>query len=363
LYFENESQRVKGKRSIPSANIKPRRIATEAISISRRGRPGPRERAGAGRPRWGPRESKVANLSEHSSEDSSPQTLTPSASNATGPLSQKSLPEFSKYKRVSTLRKAGERLLAEAARPKPRGESPSKLTVDIEIEQDLHAAILARFPDDEIHGEELGPRPGTSGRVWIIDPHDGTSEFSQGARETSISLAIYENGALRLGVVYLPCLALLEPGPLRELLGSEPLMVSWAEGGPVFANSEPVHSPAKTRFDSNSWVAISRRVAGEAFEKNARALAPAQLIPCASIATRLALAAVGRIDIGYTLKIYLSPWDFAGGAALLHGAGGVALTESAKPIDWSLGTPAELRGRAARQPEPRSRSGGGSTTQ
>jgi hypothetical protein len=26
LYFENESQRVKGKRSIPSANIKPRRI-------------------------------------------------------------------------------------------------------------------------------------------------------------------------------------------------------------------------------------------------------------------------------------------------------------------------------------------------
>jgi Flp pilus assembly protein TadD len=52
-------------------------------------------------------------LSEHSSEDSSPQTLTPSASNATGLLSQKSLPEFSKYTRVSTswpLRRAPVRL-------------------------------------------------------------------------------------------------------------------------------------------------------------------------------------------------------------------------------------------------------------
>lgn len=48
LYFENESQRVKGKRSIPSANIK---LHTEAVCISRRGRGGPKSGEGRG---WSP---------------------------------------------------------------------------------------------------------------------------------------------------------------------------------------------------------------------------------------------------------------------------------------------------------------------
>ena len=58
-----------------------------------------------------------------------------------------------------------------------------KGTVDPVTEADrasealLRAALAEAFPDDAILGEEQGGEAPTTGRLWILDPLDGTVNF------------------------------------------------------------------------------------------------------------------------------------------------------------------------------------------
>ncbi|MFP4687677.1 MAG: inositol monophosphatase family protein, partial [bacterium] len=49
--------------------------------------------------------------------------------------------------------------------------------VDRESERLLVSRLLRRYPDDGILAEEELSREGTSGRRWIIDPLDGTTNY------------------------------------------------------------------------------------------------------------------------------------------------------------------------------------------
>jgi myo-inositol-1(or 4)-monophosphatase len=48
---------------------------------------------------------------------------------------------------------------------------------DREAEQAMRDLIETRYPGDGISGEEFGDKPGTSGRIWHLDPIDGTRSF------------------------------------------------------------------------------------------------------------------------------------------------------------------------------------------
>jgi histidinol phosphatase-like enzyme (inositol monophosphatase family) len=57
----------------------------------------------------------------------------------------------------------------------------SEVTIaDLEAERLAREWIARRFPRDAVVGEELGERPGVSGRQWLIDPIDGTRSFVHG---------------------------------------------------------------------------------------------------------------------------------------------------------------------------------------
>ena len=59
-----------------------------------------------------------------------------------------------------------------------------------------------RFPDDAIVGEELDNAPFAAGRpVWYVDPIDGTTNFANGLRWCSFSLALADGAGMALGVV------------------------------------------------------------------------------------------------------------------------------------------------------------------
>lgn len=231
------------------------------------------------------------------------------------------------------LREGGELLVAEAARRRPRGRSASKLDVDVEIEELLVAGLGRAFPGDGVLAEERTSRAGTSGRRWVIDPHDGTSDFAVGARETSISVALEADGELVLGAVYLPCVPLVRDARLRALLGDEPLLLTWARGEPLRRNGAPVErGPAPAALRPGAVALVSRKVPPEVLEVSRRLLGPAEVLPCGSIATRLALAACGAVEAGYTLRNPLAPWDYLGGQALLLGAGGALLDAGGRPV-------------------------------
>ncbi len=220
---------------------------------------------------------------------------------------------------------AGELLRKEAktSRPAHGGHNP----VDAEIGALLVARLLREFPADGIHIEEGAPNTsGTSGRAWIIDPHDGTSDFNRGQRETSISVALVDRGELVLGIVHAPV--------ATPLTGQKGLLAAWARGEPLTKNGSEVR-PRPSRLEAGARVLLSRRLGGEKLARNARTLAPAEAVLCPSVATRLALVAVGDAEAGLTIMNGLADWDFAGGQALLQGASGDVVGPDGKPIAWS----------------------------
>jgi histidinol-phosphatase len=77
---------------------------------------------------------------------------------------------------------------------------------DLAAEELLTAILAERRPDDGVLGEERGGRSAPDGRVWVLDPIDGTKNFLRGVPvwATLISLAV--DGEPVLGVVSAPAL-------------------------------------------------------------------------------------------------------------------------------------------------------------
>jgi 3'(2'), 5'-bisphosphate nucleotidase len=76
----------------------------------------------------------------------------------------------------------------------------------------ISAALRHERPDDAVLSEE-GIQPGESGhlderhgrrRIWIVDPLDGTREFSEGRADFAVHVALVEDGVPVAGAVALP---------------------------------------------------------------------------------------------------------------------------------------------------------------
>jgi len=76
--------------------------------------------------------------------------------------------------------------------------------------QEVLARLLAEHrPDDSVLSEEAADDKGrlTAHRVWIIDPLDGTREFSEPPRDDwAVHVALWEDGELTAGAVAQPAL-------------------------------------------------------------------------------------------------------------------------------------------------------------
>ncbi|HBY06390.1 MAG TPA: inositol monophosphatase [Chloroflexi bacterium] len=78
---------------------------------------------------------------------------------------------------------------------------------DLAADELLRSRITAAYPDDGILSEEAGTvYPVGKSAVWIIDPLDGTTNFSLGLHYWGISIARFVEGFPTLGVLYFPLL-------------------------------------------------------------------------------------------------------------------------------------------------------------
>lgn len=86
-----------------------------------------------------------------------------------------------------------------------------KAAGDAAAQEVISAALGIRFPGDAILSEEAADTPArlNSRRVWIIDPLDGTREFSEPPRaDWAVHVALVEDGVLVAGAVALPAAGL-----------------------------------------------------------------------------------------------------------------------------------------------------------
>ncbi len=75
---------------------------------------------------------------------------------------------------------------------------------DKKTEEALRELITKTYPNDGIQGEEYGISKGTTGRVWVIDPIDGTRAFAIGRATFATLVALCENGVPVAGVIDQP---------------------------------------------------------------------------------------------------------------------------------------------------------------
>ena len=78
---------------------------------------------------------------------------------------------------------------------------------DTSIEAMVRAQVSAAFPGDRVMGEEEGGDVTGDGRVWIVDPIDGTANFARGIPIWATLIALQVDGEQVLGVVDAPALA------------------------------------------------------------------------------------------------------------------------------------------------------------
>ena len=75
---------------------------------------------------------------------------------------------------------------------------------DREVERFLTNELRNAYPDDGVFGEEGSSHAGTSGRVWVVDPIDGTFNFVRGGSQWAISVGLFEQGAPSFGILHAP---------------------------------------------------------------------------------------------------------------------------------------------------------------
>lgn len=185
---------------------------------------------------------------------------------------------------------------------------------DREVEDLIRTRLAAERPGDGFVGEESGDTNGTTDVTWVVDPIDGTVNYSFGIPSYAVSIAAVSGGTTLeswtalAGVVAAPALAETFTAARGEgaWLGEQRLAVSteWPAGALIASGFG--YDPETHEGDLANVAKIMP------IARDLRRMGAASL--------DLAFVAAGRLD-GY-FERGLKPWDYAAGALLVMEAGG-----------------------------------------
>ena len=193
------------------------------------------------------------------------------------------------------------------------------------IEAMLRERISTVYPEDRIIGEEMGEGPlpaggDDKGRVWQIDPIDGTLNFALGLPNFCTSLAVMEGERIVAACIHQP------------LSGDT---YSAVAGGGARLNGQTMHvsdrSPLAEAMVSTQFKRGGRFVQNPELLQ-AFALSPLKCRRIGAIALELAWVASGGFDalVGdFADRIHL--WDVAAGLLLIEEAGGRISDHEGRP--------------------------------
>lgn len=157
-----------------------------------------------------------------------------------------------------------------------------------------------------------------------MDPLDGTVNFVQGIPIFAVSIGLVEDGQPVLGVVHAPALG----------------QTFWgAPGSGCFEGQRPVSVSVTPMLEDaivGTGFAYDRNDLADNNLENVERIAGTTrgIRRMGAAAVDLAYVASGRLD-GFW-ELHLSPWDVAGGAALIRAAGG-RVTDQRGGEDWLFG--------------------------
>jgi len=193
---------------------------------------------------------------------------------------------------------------------------------DKESERMILEGLSRSFPDHGILAEESGRHSARKrGRLWIVDPLDGTTNYAHRYPFFCVSLALEVEGEVQVAVVYDPM--------LKETFTA-------VKGRGAELNGEPIRVSREADL-SRSFLATGfpydmRETSRDNLAEFLRFMKRAQAVRRdGSAVLDLCYVACGRFDGFWEFK--LAPWDIASGALIVEEAGGRATSLDGGPLD------------------------------
>jgi 3'(2'), 5'-bisphosphate nucleotidase len=208
---------------------------------------------------------------------------------------------------VAAARAAGERVLALRATGRWKDDVLADVG-DQAADGFLQGLVRGRHPDDGILSEETADTTErlAKRRVWIVDPLDGTREYSQLRDDWAVHVALVQAGQPLLGAVALPAQGRVLWGvcaPGEEHAG--------LEGPGELASAAVAREPlriAASRSHTPSWM------------PSFRTTLDAETVLSGSVGNKVALLLLGAADV-YAHRRGLKEWDTCAPEAVARALG------------------------------------------
>ncbi len=185
-----------------------------------------------------------------------------------------------------------------------------KLVLDAECQKKAEGVIAAEFPDHAVLGEEDARPNASAAYEWIIDPIDGTVNFTHGFPYWCCSVAVRRNGKVLAGCVYAAEFNACYTAHIES---------------PAMCNGKPIQvSDVRNLKDALIITGLSKALEGDPERHFSRfqtlALKTQKLRIVGAAALDMCHVANGTCEGFYESGIYV--WDFAAAGLIVERAGG-----------------------------------------
>ena len=221
---------------------------------------------------------------------------------------------------IHTVRQAASLMIADGFEITQKGGCANIVTSsDVAVQNYLCNQLRAWMPGSGFFCEEMDVHDAEQQYTWIIDPIDGTANYSRGLNQWAICVGLKHEEVIEMGVVYLP--------QTNELFYAE-------RGKGAFLNGKPIHVSQRTFADAllctalpvyrKEYAATCSRIILEAFDRCN------DIRRFGACAAELCYLAMGRCELYF--EYLLSPWDYAAASLILTEAGGIITSANGDPL-------------------------------
>ena len=206
------------------------------------------------------------------------------------------------------------------------GASNIVTSSDIAVQEFLRQRLSTLLPGSGFICEEEDVHDASHDYVWIIDPIDGTANYSRGILECAISVGLQHAGEMETAVVYLP--------RTDELFSAERGKGAFLHHPQSGKPSRQIHVSERPFQDAIMCTALP--VYYKEYANVCSDIIRETFLQCNDIrrfgaaAAELCYVAMGRCEMYFEYR--LSPWDFAAASLILEEAGGILCDREGKPL-------------------------------
>lgn len=226
--------------------------------------------------------------------------------------------------RPETLRHFRTGLVPDDKGPNAGGRFDPVTEADRAAERAMREVLARERPEDAILGEEYGPRPGTSGLTWVLDPIDGTRGYISGTPTWGVLISVADEEGPLFGLIDQPYIGERFEGGFGRAFMQGPQGRFALRVGRARPLEEATVLTTFPEIGTEAERAAFRRVADRA-----------RLVRYGMDCYGYALLAAGQVDL--VIEAGLQPYDVQAPIAVVTAAGGLATA-------WD-GTPAHGGGR------------------